>query len=87
MDAALYGFRPRGRRRCSLLSHRNTKRYSTQCSRGRGGRHRDVVVGGRGSPGVDVETVEQERSRRFTASHLGALLRVAQISARSAATS
>src|SRR5207253_10185226 len=30
-------------------------------------------------PGVDVETVEQERSAAFTASHLGALMRVAQI--------
>jgi glucosamine--fructose-6-phosphate aminotransferase (isomerizing) len=36
-------------------------------------------MGGIGAPGVDLETVEQERSAAFTASHLGALLRVAQI--------
>jgi glucosamine--fructose-6-phosphate aminotransferase (isomerizing) len=37
------------------------------------------VIGGRGSPGVDIETVEQERSSAFTASHLGALMRLAQL--------
>ena len=38
-----------------------------------------VVIGGRGSPGVDIETVEQERCAAFTASHLGALIRLAQL--------
>ena len=38
-----------------------------------------VVVSGVGSDGVDVETVAQETSAAFTASHLGALMRVAQI--------
>src|SRR5262249_58868175 len=38
-----------------------------------------VVIGGVGSPRVDLETVEQERSAACTASHLGALMRVAQI--------
>ena len=38
-----------------------------------------VVIGGVGSPGVDLETVEPERCAAFTASHLGALLRCAQL--------
>jgi glucosamine--fructose-6-phosphate aminotransferase (isomerizing) len=38
-----------------------------------------VVIGGVGSPRVDLETVEQERSAAFTASHLGALMRVCQV--------
>jgi glucosamine--fructose-6-phosphate aminotransferase (isomerizing) len=37
------------------------------------------VIGGRGSAGVDIETVEQESCAAFTASHLGALMRVAQL--------
>ena len=63
------------------MSHRNTKRFSTEVldqERGAG----DVpvvVIGGRGSPGVDIETVEQERCAAFTASHLGALMRLAQL--------
>jgi glucosamine--fructose-6-phosphate aminotransferase (isomerizing) len=81
MDAALYGL-PAGEGDAVLvLSHRNTKRFSTQLL----GQLREagvgpvVVIGGRGSPGVDIETVEQERSAAFTASHLGALMRVAQL--------
>jgi glucosamine--fructose-6-phosphate aminotransferase (isomerizing) len=81
MDAALYGL-PAGEGDAILvLSHRNTKRFSTQVleqlrSPGAGP---VVVIGGRGSPGVDVETVEQERCAAFTASHLGALMRLAQL--------
>jgi glutamine---fructose-6-phosphate transaminase (isomerizing) len=64
-----------------VLSHRNTKRFSSelleQLRRSDAGPV--VVIGGRGSPGVDIETVEQERSAAFTASHLGALLRLAQL--------
>ncbi len=64
-----------------VLSHRNTKRFSSQVLAGlRGGDDVPVVVvGGRGSPDVDVETVEPERCAAFTASHLGALMRVAQL--------
>jgi len=80
MDAALYGLPADGEEAVLVLSHRNTKRYSTEVvERARGYGQPTVVIGGRGSPGVDVETVEQERSAAFTASHLGALLRVAQI--------
>ena len=81
MDAAQYGL-PVGEDAAVLvMSHRNTKRFSTEVlERERGaGSVPVVVIGGRDSPGVDIETVEQERSAAFTASHLGALMRLAQL--------
>jgi glutamine---fructose-6-phosphate transaminase (isomerizing) len=81
MDAAQYGL-PVGEEDAVLvMSHRNTKRFSTEVlERERGAASVPVVViGGRGSPGVDIETVEQERCAAFTASHLGALMRLAQL--------
>jgi glutamine---fructose-6-phosphate transaminase (isomerizing) len=81
MDVALYGLGLRPGDAVLVLSHRNTKRFSTEVL----DLLRDaeagpvVVIGGRGSPGVDIETVEQERSSAFTASHLGALTRLAQL--------
>jgi glutamine---fructose-6-phosphate transaminase (isomerizing) len=63
-----------------LLSHRNTKRYTTMLRDGaRGDEIRTVVISGIGAGG-EIETVAAERSSAFTASHLGALARVAQIS-------
>jgi glucosamine--fructose-6-phosphate aminotransferase (isomerizing) len=63
-----------------LLSHRGTKRYtSTVVERARTAGVPTVQISGRGSPGADLETVEQETSAAFTASHLGALARLAQI--------
>jgi glutamine---fructose-6-phosphate transaminase (isomerizing) len=80
MDAVLYGLPLRDGDAILLLSHRNTKRFSTELlERMRKSDVTCIVVGGRGSPGVDVETVEQERSAAFTASHLGALMRDSQI--------
>jgi glutamine---fructose-6-phosphate transaminase (isomerizing) len=81
MDAALYGLALRPGDGVLVLSHRNTKRFSSEVlDQLRDGEPGPVVViGGRGSPGVDIETVDQERSSAFTASHLGALLRVAQL--------
>lgn len=81
MDAALYGLPLREGDGVLVMSHRNTKRFSTEVvQRERGAEAVPVVViGGRGSPNVDIETVEQERSAAFTASHLGALLRLAQL--------
>jgi len=38
-----------------------------------------VVISGLGSPGADIETTAQERSSAYTASHTGAMLRLAQI--------
>jgi glutamine---fructose-6-phosphate transaminase (isomerizing) len=80
MDAALWGPRIQARHGVVLLSHRNTKRYgSAVLARARESGAECVVVAGKGAPGADVETVAQERSAAFTASHLGALLRLCQL--------
>lgn len=79
-DAALYGPLPGEGEALVLLSHRNTKRYSSEVlERARAAGVETVVISGRGSPGADLETVEQERCAAFTASHLGALMRLAQL--------
>jgi glutamine---fructose-6-phosphate transaminase (isomerizing) len=81
MDAATYGLPLQQGDAVLVMSHRNTKRFSSELrDRMRADGVPCVVIGGRGSPGVDVETVEPERSAAFTASHLGALMRVAQLS-------
>jgi glucosamine--fructose-6-phosphate aminotransferase (isomerizing) len=81
MDAALYGLTAGREDAVLVMSHRNTKRLSTEVLEREvgAGAVPVVVIGGRGSPGVDIETVEQERCAAFTASHLGALLRLAQL--------
>jgi glutamine---fructose-6-phosphate transaminase (isomerizing) len=79
-DAAEGGPRPAAGDALLLLSHRGTKRYtSTVLERARADGAETVVISGRGAPGADIETSEPERSSTFTASHLGALARVAQI--------
>lgn len=80
MDAALYGLAARDGDAVLVMSHRNTKLFSSSVlEQLRVAGAEVVVIGGRGSPGVDIETVEQERSAAFTASHIGALMRVAQL--------
>ena len=81
MDAALYGLPVREGDAVLVMSHRNTKRFSSQVLEQLRAAAIDppTVIGGRGSPGVDIETVEQERCAAFTASHLGALMRLAQL--------
>src|SRR5439155_23946710 len=81
MDAALYGLPAREGDAVLVMSHRNTKQFSTAVLEqlSAGGAGHPVVIGGRGSPNVDIETVEQERCAAFTASHLGALMRLAQL--------
>ena len=80
MDAALWPGLIGDGEAVLLLSHRNSKRYTSEARDALRARGVDVVVvGGVGSEGVDVETVQQETSAAFTASHLGALMRVAQI--------
>src|SRR6478672_6830434 len=80
MDASLYGLPAREGDAVLVMSHRNTKRFSSAVLELRAaGAGPTVVIGGRGSPGVDIETVEQERCAAFTASHLGALMRLAQL--------
>jgi glucosamine--fructose-6-phosphate aminotransferase (isomerizing) len=62
-----------------VLSHRNSKRYTTIARDDARAREiRTVVISGIGAGG-DIETVAPERSAAFTASHLGALLRLAQL--------
>lgn len=87
MDFAHWGPAPREGDAVVVMTHRNTKRFSSQAIADL--REKDVplvVVGGVGSAGVDVETVDQERCAAFTASHLGALMRLAQISVALGAT-
>ncbi len=79
-DCALWGPRPTPADALVLLSHRGTKRYTSQVlERARGEGIPTVAIGGEGAPGVDIETVAQETSGTFTASHLGALARLAQL--------
>jgi glucosamine--fructose-6-phosphate aminotransferase (isomerizing) len=62
-----------------VLSHRNTKRYANETrDEARRNEIRTVVISGIGAGG-DIETVAAETSSAFTASHLGALARVAQL--------
>jgi glutamine---fructose-6-phosphate transaminase (isomerizing) len=81
MDAALYGLPLREGDAVLVMSHRNTKRFSSQVLEKlrAAGAGPVIVIGGRTSPGVDIETVEPERCAAFTASHLGALMRLAQL--------
>jgi glucosamine--fructose-6-phosphate aminotransferase (isomerizing) len=78
-DSVLWGPAPTSGDVLLVLSHRGTKRYASEAlARAR----RDGVIafsiGGIGS-GADLETVAQERSGTFTVSHLGALIRLAQL--------
>lgn len=80
VEAALYGPRPGAGDALVLLSHRGTKRYtSATLERARADGATVVTVAGIGAPGADVETTAPERSAAFTASHLGAMARLAQI--------
>jgi glutamine---fructose-6-phosphate transaminase (isomerizing) len=79
-DMAVEGPRPAAGDALILLSHRGTKRYTSEVlARARADGVPTIVIGGIGSPGVDVETVDPERSATFTISHLGALARLAGI--------
>jgi glucosamine--fructose-6-phosphate aminotransferase (isomerizing) len=79
-DAALYGPRPTPDDALILLSHRGTKRFTSDVlERARADGVPAIVIGGVGAPGADLETVEQERSSAFTVSHLGALARLATL--------
>lgn len=63
-----------------LLSHRGTKRHTTEVlRRAREGRVPTVVISKMDNPDADLHTCEEERSAAFTASHLCALLRLAQL--------
>jgi glucosamine--fructose-6-phosphate aminotransferase (isomerizing) len=63
-----------------LLSHTGAKRDGKSVlERARQGGVECVVLGARGRDGVDVTTSERESSSAYTASHLGALARLAQL--------
>jgi len=63
-----------------LLSHRGTKLFTSQVlERTRAAGVPTVLISKRGNPEADLETVPEEVSSAFTASHLGALMRIAQL--------
>jgi glucosamine--fructose-6-phosphate aminotransferase (isomerizing) len=79
-DAAVWGPRPTAADALVLLSHRGTKRYTKRVlERARADGVPTVAISGVGAPGADIETVAQEKAGTFTASHLGALARLAQL--------
>src|SRR3954447_2620315 len=76
-DAATGGAHPGADDALILLSHRNTKRYATVVrERAAALGVPTVVITGIGAGG-DIETVQGETTAAFTASHLGALARLA----------
>lgn len=80
MDAAVGGVRPAAGDALVLLSHTGIKRYSAELpEQARAAGVTTLAIGGIDQPGVDLPTVERERSSAYTASHLGALLRLAQL--------
>ncbi len=81
-DCALWGPSPQPEDALVLLSHRGTKQYTNQVlERARAQGTPTIAISGQGAPGADIETVEQETAGTFTASHLGALARLAQLAA------
>jgi glucosamine--fructose-6-phosphate aminotransferase (isomerizing) len=63
-----------------LLSHRGTKLFTSEVlDRARAAHVPTVVISKRGNPDADLETVPEEVSSAFTASHLAALIRIAQL--------
>jgi glucosamine--fructose-6-phosphate aminotransferase (isomerizing) len=78
-DCAAYGPQPAPDDGLVLLSHTGAKLYANSVlERARGTGVECVRVGARGT-GADLETVERERSSAYTASHLGAMMRLAQL--------
>ena len=79
-DVALHGPRAGAGDALVLFSHTGAKRYtSTVLQDATAGLVPTVAIGGIGAPGVTLETVVQEESSAYTASHLGALMRAAQL--------
>ncbi len=79
IDAALHRPRPGAGDALVLLSHTGATRYARQVlAEARAGLVPTVTIGSRGSEAA-LSTVEPETSAAYTASHLGALLRLAQL--------
>jgi glucosamine--fructose-6-phosphate aminotransferase (isomerizing) len=80
LDTALGGVQPGPGDALVLLSHTGVKRYSAQLREtARATEMTTLAIGGIDRPGVDLPTVASERSAAYTASHLGALMRLAQL--------
>ncbi|HEY3944973.1 MAG TPA: SIS domain-containing protein [Solirubrobacteraceae bacterium] len=63
-----------------LLSHRGSKLLTSEVlEHARAAHVPTVVISKRGNPDADLETVPEEVSSAFTASHLAALMRMAQL--------
>src|SRR5262249_34193960 len=79
-DAAVDGPLPGESGVLLALTHTGAKRYTAQAAeRARSGGAQVIQVSGVGVADADLVTVQRERSSAYTASHLGALLRVAQL--------
>src|SRR5215813_5078960 len=79
-DAAVDGPLPGEGEVLLVFTHTGAKRYSAQATQRASSRGAQVVqVSGVGVAGADLVTVPRERSSAYTASHLGALLRAAQL--------
>jgi glucosamine--fructose-6-phosphate aminotransferase (isomerizing) len=80
MDTALFGHGPRGDEALILLSHRGTKMYTSDTvTAARAAGIPIVQISAARVEAADIHTVEPERSSAFTASHLGAMLRLCQL--------
>ena len=79
-DAAVDGPLPGAGGALLAFTHTGAKRYTAQAAQRARSRGAQVIqVSGVGVEGADLVTVERERSSAYTASHLGALLRAAQL--------
>ena len=79
-DAAVCGPLPGSGGALLAFTHTGAKRYTARAMERALAAGAEVVqVSGVGVAGADLVTVEQERSSAYTASHLGALLRAAQL--------
>jgi glucosamine--fructose-6-phosphate aminotransferase (isomerizing) len=79
-DAAVDGPRPGQGEVLLAFTHTGAKRYTAQAAeRARAAGAVIVQISGVGTADADLVTVPRERSSAYTASHLGALLRAAQL--------
>jgi glutamine---fructose-6-phosphate transaminase (isomerizing) len=79
-DAVVGGPFPQPDDALILLSHRGTKRYTSEVRRRALAQGiPTILISHRGNPEADLDTVANEVSSAFTGSHLGALLRLAQL--------
>ena len=79
-DAATDGPLPGAGGALLAFTHTGAKRYTAQAAQRARARGAEVIqICGVGVDGADLVTVERERSSAYTASHLGALLRAAQL--------